>query len=560
MFLHRPSGRRALIGIVLLCVALLTGALIGALVPTRPAGGQSPSQFDLLPDLLTARFSHQATALPDGRVLITGGTLQGESLNTAAAELFVPDAGVFRDAGAMSLPRSGHTATLLDDGTVLIAGGNSQPHQPIQTAERFDVARGTFVQAGPLRGPRALHTATLLDDGRVLIAGGISGGAGSELARAEIYDPARDSFRATGAMSVGRAGHSATRLPDGRVLIAGGKGPDGAPAAPEIYDPAGGAFAPAGPMAEPRREHAAVALPDGRVLISGGETADFRPLAAVEIYDPATNTFTALAPLNRARRGHSATLLSGGGVLIVGGLGAPALAEAAAELYLPGGRGQSDFLARVAVVRSLHTATRLPDGRVLIAGGDHPLAGGSAERFTPAPPPPRDVALLAGWNLIAWTGDETPVASALAALPAVRSVFAWDAAERRYLRYSRGVPASVNRLTVLRAGVGLWVLSERPAIWRMPGLGRERSVSLAPGFNLAGWTGPDGVALAEITRALGPAVVAVWVFDPLAQDFRVYRPDGPPRLNTASTVNHGDGLWLLLESAVIWPQPAAGFR
>ena len=113
----------------------------------------------------------------------------------------------------MSLPRSGHTATLLDDGTVLIAGGNSQPHVPIDTAERFDVARGAFVPAGPLRGPRALHTATLLDDGRVLIAGGIRGGAGSELASAEIYDPARDSFRATGAMSVGRAGHSATACP-----------------------------------------------------------------------------------------------------------------------------------------------------------------------------------------------------------------------------------------------------------------------------------------------------------------------------------------------------------
>ena len=556
MFLHRPSGRRALIGIVLLCVALLTGALI----PARPAGGQRSSQFDLLPDLLTARFSHQATALPDGRVLISGGTLQGESLNTATAELFVPDAGVFRDAGAMSLPRSGHTATLLDDGTVLITGGNSQPHQPIQTAERFDVARGTFVQAGPLRGPRALHTATLLDDGRVLIAGGIRGGAGSELARAEIYDPARDSFRATGAMSVGRAGHSATRLPDGRVLIAGGKGPDGAPAAPEIYDPAAGAFAPAGPMAVPRWEHAAVALDDGRVLISGGQTADFRPLAEVEIYDPATNTFTALALLNRARRGHSATLLSGGGVLIVGGLDPPALAEAAAELYLPGGPGQSDSLPAVVGERSRHTATRLSDGRVLIAGGDGPLSGRSAERFTPAPPPPRDVALLAGWNLITWTGDETPVVSALAALPAVSRVYAWDARAGAFLRYSRGVLASGNRLTVLRAGAGLWVLSERPAIWRMPGLGRERSVLLAPGFNLAGWTGPDGVALAEITRALGPAVVAVWVFDPLAQEFRVFRPDGPPRSNTASTVNHGDGLWLRLESAVIWPQPAAGFR
>ena len=560
MFLHRRSGRRALIGIVLLCVALLTAALTGALVPARPAGGQPASQFEPLPDLGAPRFSHQATALPDGRVLISGGTLQDGLLNTATAELFVPDAGVFEDADAMSLPRSGHTATLLDDGTVLIAGGNSQPNQPIDTAERFDAARGVFVPAGPLRGPRALHTATLLDDGRVLIAGGIRGGAGSELASAEIYDPARDRFRATGAMAVGRAGHSATRLPDGRVLIAGGKGPDGASAAPEIYDPAAGAFAPAGPMAVPRQEHAAVALDDGRVLISGGRTADFQPLAKMEVYDPATNTFTALAPLNRARRGHSATLLSGGGVLIVGGLSAPILAEAAAELYFPAGRGQSDFLPSVAVVRSLHSATRLSDGRVLIAGGDGPLAGKSAERFTPAPPPPRDVALLAGWNLITWTGGETPIAPIMAALPAVTRVYAWDAAAGAFLGYSRGVPASVNRLAVLRAGAGLWVRAAQPAIWRMPGLGRERTVSLVRGFNLAGWTGPDGVALAEITRALGPAVVAVWVFDPLAQDFRVYRPDGPPRLNTASSVNHGDGLWLLLEGAVIWPQPAAGFR
>ncbi len=556
MFLHRRSGRRALIGIVLLCVALLTGAL----VPARPAGGQPASQFDLLPDLRTPRFSHQATALADGRVLITGGTLQGESRNTDAAELFVPDAGVFEDAGAMRLPRSGHTATLLDDGTVLIAGGNSRPHEPNQTAERFDTARGAFVPAGQLREPRALHTATLLDNGRVLIVGGISGGAGSELASAEIYDPARDVFLATGAMSAGRAGHSATRLPDGRVLIAGGKGPDGAAVPAEIYDPAAGAFAPAGAMAMPRREHAAVALEDGRVLISGGTTADFQPLAEVEIYDPASNMFTALAPLNRARRGHTATLLSGGGVLIVGGLGAPILAAAGAELYFPVGRGQSDRLPPVAAPRSLHSATRLSDGRVLIAGGDTPLAGGSAERFTPAPPPPRDVALLTGWNLIAWTGDETPVAPIVAALPAVTRVYVWDAPARAFLGYSRGVPASVNRLSVLRAGMGLWVYAERPAIWRMPGLGRERAVSLVPGFNLAGWTGPDGVALAEVTRALGAAVVAVWVFDPLAQRFLSYRPDGPPGVNTASTVNHGDGLWLLLESAVIWPQPAAGFR
>ena len=94
----------------------------------------------------------------------------------------------------------------------------------------------------------------------------------------------------------------------------------------------------------------------------------------------------------------------------------------------------------------------------------------------------------------------------------------------------------------------------------MPGLGAERTVSLAPGFNLVGWTGPDGVPLARIAQAIGPAVVAIWLYDPLAPRFLVFRPGAPPVANTASTINHGDGLWLLLDTAVTWPQPAAGFR
>ena len=558
MFLQRPLGRRAgraLIGAALLCAALLAGAL----APTRPAGGQEPSRFEPLPDLLTARSFHRATALPDGRVLISGGQT-GPAEYTSTAELFLPDVGRFEEAGAMSRPRGGHSATLLDDGTVLVAGGVSRPDQPIGTAERFDPARGSFVPAKPLLGARTQHTATLLADGRVLVAGGISGGAGSELDSAEIYDPVRDRFSTTGAMQVGRAGHSATRLPDGRVLIAGGKGPDGGFAPAEIYDPAARAFTAAGAMVVPRSEHAAVALGDGRVVISGGRGANALYLAAVEVYDPATNMFTALAPLNRARRGHSVTLMSGGGLLVVGGLDAPALDEAGAERYLPEAGGRADFLSAVAVVRSFHSATRLPDGRVLIAGGEGPLAGGSAERFTPAPPPPREVALLVGWNLITWTGYDTPAATALAAVPAVGAVFTWDAVEGRYLGYRRGIPAGHNSLTTLRPGDGLWVLARQPAIWRMPGLGRERTVSLAPGFNLVGWTGPDGVPLARIAEAIGPAVVAIYLYDPLAPRFLVFRPGAPPALNTASTINHGDGLWLLLESAVTWPQPAAGFR
>ena len=392
------------------------------------------------------------------------------------------------------------------------------------------------------------------------IVGGLSGGAGSELASAELYDPATGEFVATGSMSDPRAGHTATLMLDGRVLVVGGAGPTGAPVGAEFYDPETGTFSAATAMVIRRSGHAAVGLSDGRVFIFGGAGADFAALAAVEVFDPTTNAFHVVARLNRARQGHTATLLLDGRVLILGGLNDPELAAAAAELYNPAVAGSTAFFDAVLVVRRFHSATRLPDGRVVIAGGVGPLAGGSAERFTPPPPPDREVALVAGWNLVTWTGDDTPVAVAIAGLPAISSVFAWDAVAQGFLVFRRGAPAALSTLAVLRTGDGLWLFAGQPAIWRMADFGRGRVVSLLAGFNLSGWTGPDRAALAEIADALGPALIAIYVYDPLALDFRVLRPAGPGFLNTATTINHGDGLWLQLSSAVVWQQPPTGLN
>jgi Galactose oxidase, central domain len=74
-----------------------------------------------------------------------------------------------------------------------------------------------------------------------------------------------------------------------------------------------------------------------------------------------------LAPTGRmteARSVHTATLLPDGRVLIVGGLGA----ESTAELYDPAG-GRFTEAAPPLTPRVGHTATMLLDGRVLIADG-----------------------------------------------------------------------------------------------------------------------------------------------------------------------------------------------
>src|SRR6476646_1857005 len=67
-------------------------------------------------DMSSARFSHTATLLLNGKVLIAGG-------GTATAELYDPSTFRFTGTGSMSIARTAHTAVLLPDGKVLVAGG-----------------------------------------------------------------------------------------------------------------------------------------------------------------------------------------------------------------------------------------------------------------------------------------------------------------------------------------------------------------------------------------------------------------------------------------------------
>ena len=58
---------------------------------------------------------------------------------------------------------------------------------------------------------------------------------------------------------------------------------------------------------------------NGEVLIIGGNGLDTTPLDSVEIYDSIINSFTAGAPMSDPRLFPTATLLPNGRVLIAGG-------------------------------------------------------------------------------------------------------------------------------------------------------------------------------------------------------------------------------------------------
>jgi hypothetical protein len=334
-----------------------------------------PGSSSTVANLATARFRHEATLLPNGDVLITGGGRGKDSDHfevTAQAELFDSVHLTFTSVGQVT--RVFHTATLLRTGQVLLTGGDTSGFGTIvATAELYDPLTRQLQPTMNMTSEREFHTATLLADGRVLIAGGRRlDPSGNEVAvrTAEIYDPVTRTFSPTGSMNQPRDGHTSTLLADGRVLILGGY--DSGPVlSAELYDPATRSFTATGSLIIQRHSYAATLLANGKVLITGGND-DANHDTTAELYDPAVGLFTTTGVMVTLRRGHTATLLPSGVVLVVGGANGDFLVSALAsvELYNPV-TGQFTRAADLQTGRFAHTATLLSDGTVLVVGGDN---------------------------------------------------------------------------------------------------------------------------------------------------------------------------------------------
>lgn len=251
--------------------------------------------------LLTPRDHHTATLMADGRVLVVGGAEAAAGARgngeysgrlLASAELYDPATGTWTATGSLRTARESHFAMLLEDGRVLVVGGLTVERGKFTerlAAELYDPIAGTWTVAG-LPGLTRIDTATLLGNGTVLMTGGDSGlGAGSS---AELYDPSAGAWTPTASMHTARSHSTATLLSDGQVLVTGGQSDKFRTlASTERYDPNLATWASTGHMAGARFSHEATVLTDGRVLVAGGET--LRPahlfLNSAELFDPGSH-------------------------------------------------------------------------------------------------------------------------------------------------------------------------------------------------------------------------------------------------------------------------------
>lgn len=233
------------------------------------------------------------------------------------------------------------------------------------------------LRLGTLAQARAGHTATLLSDGTVLLTGG-RGPDKEVLSSAEVFDPTSlQSASLSAELTIPRTEHTATLLPNGEVLQAAGRDRHGPQFSAELFQRDGTFNGLPASVQIPRAGHTATLLPDGRVLLLGGLDASRLALEQGEtfehpsglLYDPRSGAFTLLPhALSVPRHHHTATLLPDGRVLILGGQQEDEVL-ASAELFDPA-TGESSLLdAPLRRARRQHTASLLNDGRVLIAGG-----------------------------------------------------------------------------------------------------------------------------------------------------------------------------------------------
>ena len=237
-------------------------------------------------------------------------------------------------------------------------------------------ASGTWNPTGSLATGRYGATAVVLISGKVLLAGGVDS-SGNVLSSTEIYDPTTGIWSLSGKMVLARTSYLSTLLPNGNVLVAGGctnANCSAATKAAEIYNVLTGTWSATGSMASIHYFSVATLLPTGKVLVEGGcnQGNCMTITAAAELYDPSTGKWSATGSMQKARDYHTATLLPNGNVLVAGGYGA-----GTGELYNPY-TGTWSPGGTMVTIQMMHSATLLPNGQVLIAGG---LAGNMPTKF-----------------------------------------------------------------------------------------------------------------------------------------------------------------------------------
>ena len=388
---------------------LMAGGLTGLVAnnnviipsPVGPIQIYNPSTqlWTLIEPIKGPGLLYSIVELADKKILMVGISSDEEGEVVPMASSFNAASDSWTAVTLPRAPRAQPNLLLLQDGRILMTGGWAVTDenamylanaQNLNSSEIFEPLTGLWTQAAPTQNIMEGQKLFLLEDGRVLAIGTVWE-ARDPAPHAEVYDPVADKWSVLESLDPHYLPTNAVRLADGRLLVTGDytgmddpsfvhrsdgvftlQLPDGALLTFEyddsgiqfvqlpdgsrisnadfgvrffgakLYDPStdlwspAGLTSPAGLMVYPREATTLTQLPDGRVLASGGveielpwrffptqnpSSEDSAFISFTEVFDPATGLWSLGPELSEPRVAHSATVLPDGRVLIVGGIG-----------------------------------------------------------------------------------------------------------------------------------------------------------------------------------------------------------------------------------------------
>jgi hypothetical protein len=315
-------------------------------------------------------FPVHSHLLPTGKVLIWPGDA---GINGDDGRLLDPNTQILSNAtkATYDLFCSGHA--FLPDGTLLVAGGHISNNVGLAKASRYDPVSNSWIALPDMNAGRWYPTVTTLANGDALVVSGSIDSTIGNNTLPQVFERATNSWRSlsnaqlyqsmypammlapngrvvevapnwgTNSLDTSGTGQwstistqvhrlyrdygSAVMYADGKVLVTGGGDPPTATAETIDLNQASPAWRSVAPMSIARRQLNATVLPDGTVLVTGGTSGPgfnnmSTPVFHAEIWNPATEAWTTMASATKPRLYHSAaTLLPDGRVLVTGGNG-----------------------------------------------------------------------------------------------------------------------------------------------------------------------------------------------------------------------------------------------
>jgi glucose/arabinose dehydrogenase len=159
----------------------------------------------------------------------------------------------------------------------------------------------------------------------------------------------------------------------------------------------------------------------------------------------------------------------------------------------------------------------------------------------PTPVGAQSRTLLAPWNLVT-VGESGSVAEIVASRPGIESIHRWNGSLERFENWVRGAPSFLNDLAAVVVGDGLWIRVDRATSWPLPPVSDLPDGEPFSGWRLIGWTSEAVSASVAVGQV---EAVRAFTFDAGRQSFLTFDPNAPTVLNTLTTVERGDGVWVL---------------